>query len=190
VIGDKDADAPLDARFRAVFEAEFAYVCRSLRRCGIRDADIEDLTHDVFLAAHVRFGDFDTSRPVKPWLFGIAFRIASHHKRRAGYRREETGGDLEPPDPAPGADVQLEAKEQRRLLIEALDTLDDDRRAVVVMHDLDGIPMQQIASDLSVPLFTGYSRLRTARLELAAFVRRQKLRHASMRNESRHGGEP
>ncbi len=168
--------AVLEDRFRAIFESEFSYVCRSLRRCGIRDADIEDLTHDVFLAAHVRFADFDTARPIKPWLFGFAFRIASHHRRRSGYRREESEAEPEAVDPTPGADAQLEARERGRLLQAALDSLDGDRRAVIVMHDMDGISMQDIATELQMPLFTGYSRLRAARAELSAYVQRTKHR--------------
>ena len=187
--GRAEEDAILEAGFRAIFEAEFSYVCRSLRRCGIRDADVEDLAHDVFLALYTRFDHVDRSRPIKPWLFGIAFRIASHQKRRAGYRREGTEAELEAVDPSPGADEPLETSEQQRLLLAALDTLDDDRRAVVVMHDLDGIAMQEIAIELNIPLFTGYSRLRTARTELAGYVRREQLRHASKHVRPQEGSE-
>lgn len=166
----------VEPTFRAVFEAEFTYVSRSLQRCGVRDADVEDLVHDVFLAAHVRFASFDRARPVKPWLFGIAFRIASHYRRRAGYRREEAMDLPEAPDPAPAADVMLESHQKRALLAAALDTLDDDRRAVLIMHDLDGLPMSDIARELGVPVFTAYSRLRLGREQLASHVRRQLLK--------------
>src|SRR4051812_26034228 len=101
------ADA-FEPSFRAIFESEYSYVCRSLRRCGIRESDVEDLAHDVFLAAYVRSSDFDRSRPIKPWLFGIVFRVASHHRRRAGYRREEPTDDVEHRDQTPLADAKLE----------------------------------------------------------------------------------
>ncbi len=179
MVPSNDSESALGERFAAIFDSEFSYVCRSLRRFQIRDSDLEDLAHDVFLAAHAAFRGFDSTRPVKPWLFGITFRIASHHKRRAGYQREEADSELDSVDPAPGADVQLEVRDRQRLLIDALGTLDDDRRAVVIMHDVDGIPMQAIATELGFPLFTGYSRLRTGRAELAAYVRRQELRRVS-----------
>ena len=71
------------ARVGAVFHAECDYVARTLRRLGIREADLEDLTHDVFVTFHRKLHQYDPSRPVRPWLFGIAFRLASEHRRRA-----------------------------------------------------------------------------------------------------------
>src|SRR5262245_55716076 len=75
-------DAPrLD--FRRVFELEAAYVARTLRRLGVDQADVEDMAHEVFLAVHRQLCDYDASRPLRPWLFGFAFRIASHYRRKS-----------------------------------------------------------------------------------------------------------
>lgn len=172
--GSDGGEEPVEHDFRALFEAEFSYVCRSLRRCGIRDADVEDLAHDVFLAVHTHLGNFDRSRPIKPWLFGISFRIASHFKRRPGYRREEIGEGDDLLDETPLADAKIETEQKRALVLAALDALDDDRRAVLVMHDLDEIPMKDIAEVLGIPVFTGYSRLRAAREHFIAAARRQR----------------
>jgi len=46
-----------------------------------------------------------------------------------------------------------------------------DKRAVLVMHDMDGVAMPKIAEALSIPLNTAYSRLRLARQELERNVR-------------------
>jgi len=54
----------------------------------------------------------------------------------------------------------------------ALEELDLDRRAVFVMHDIDGHVMPDIAAALGVPLNTAYSRLRLARADFAAAVER------------------
>ncbi len=166
----------MDASFQTIFESEFSYVCRSLRRCGVPDRDVEDLAHDVFLTAHVRFADFDRARAVKPWLFGIVFRVASHHRRRPGYRREELGEPVEHRDAAPLADEQLELSQRRAVVLEALESLDLERRAVFILHDLDELPMREIAASLGIPLFTAYSRLRAARTQFADAVRKIRLR--------------
>lgn len=176
MVGGAAGEEPVEHDFRALFEAEFSYVCRSLRRCGIRDADVEDLAHDVFLAVHTHLGTFDRSRPIKPWLFGISFRVASHFKRRPGYRREEIGEGKDVLDDAPLADAKIETEQKRTLVLAALDALDDDRRAVLVMHDLDELPMKEIAEVLGIPVFTAYSRLRTAREQFIAAALRQKAR--------------
>ncbi|MBK6515836.1 MAG: hypothetical protein IPG04_17515 [Polyangiaceae bacterium] len=74
--------------FANVFAAELPYVLRSLRRLGALPADVEDLGHDVFMVVHRELARFDPARPIRPWLFGIAFRVASDHRRLARVRRE------------------------------------------------------------------------------------------------------
>ena len=73
-------------------------------------------------------------------------------------------------DPGLAPDDQVEADERRRLVLEALQRIDLERRAVFVLHDVDGTPMADIAESLGIPANTGYSRLRVARAEFAAAV--------------------
>ncbi|MGH7434422.1 MAG: RNA polymerase sigma factor [Polyangiaceae bacterium] len=152
------------------------YVWNSLRRLGVPEADVEDLTHEVFLQVHARLDDYDPARAAKPWLFAFAFRIASQYRRRA-HRRYETHGEPDVArDPAPAADERLEADDERRLVLAALDAIDLDRRAVFVLFEIDRVPMDRIAASLGVPVNTAYSRLRVARDEFRAAVRRIRLR--------------
>ena len=176
--GETPPHGPPD--FRAVYEAHFDYVFHSLRRLGVYDRDLEDLAHDVFVAFYRGLDGFDPARPIKPWLFGIAFRVASDHRRRARHRFEVQGdgtdGRAEFADAQPLADEQAAAGQERAVVRAALETLDLDRRAVFVMHDLDGHAMPEIAAALSVPLNTCYSRLRLAREQFATAVRRRMKR--------------
>jgi RNA polymerase sigma-70 factor (ECF subfamily) len=171
--------------FRTIFEKECGYVWHALRRLGVRERDLEDLAHDVFVTVHKRLGDYDPTRPIKPWLFGIAFRHASDYRRLARNRLEivsalGVGGESpEPADDAPGADVHYEQAEARRLVAEALESLDLDKRAVFVMHEIDGHAMPEIAEALKIPLNTAYSRLRLAREQFAVVVRRLRARKLS-----------
>ena len=73
-------------------------------------------------------------------------------------------------DLAPSPDCAFESRQDRLLLLNALEQVPLLRRAVLVMHDIDEIPMAEIAVTLSMHRFTGYSRLRKARKELAAAV--------------------
>ncbi len=163
-----DRPPPLADRFRALFEAQVDYVTHSLRRLGVRPGDTEDVAHEVFLTVHQHLDAYDPARPLRPWLFGIAFRAASNYRRRASFRRETLDEADEPVSPAPLADSQIEDAERRLLLERALDTLDLDRRAVLVLHDLDEQPMPLVAEALAIPLNTAYSRLRLAREDLRA----------------------
>ena len=156
----------------AAYQRELDYLCRTLRRLGVAPADLEDVAHDVFVVVHRRWADYDASFPLRPWLFGIAFRVASAHRKRA--KREvlaaSVGVDIE--DLAPHPDQVVAVEEARALVLAALERIPLPRRAVLVMHDLDGAAMHDIAQVLSIPLFTAYSRLRKARVELEASVLR------------------
>jgi len=164
-----------------IFEEHFDYVWNRLRRLGVREADLEDLVHEVFIKVHAHLGDFDTSRPIRPWLFGFAYRVAADHRRLARHRVELLGSGIESVDPAPSADAQIEADEERSLVEAALDRVELDRRAVLVLHDVDEVPVPAIARELGIPVPTAYSRLRLAREELMTAVNR--LRRKGDRHE-------
>ena len=160
------ASTPPD--FRALFRDEYGYVRLTARRLGIRERDLSDLVHDVFVTVHRKLPEFEVGRPVRPWLFGITFRVVVGHKRRLAYRNEELVGEAaeDHPDDAPHAEQRMEDEERRRMLHEALESLDDDKRAVFVLHELDEVPMKEIAATLDIPTNTAYSRLRLGREEL------------------------
>jgi len=148
---------PDDVAFAAAYDAEFEAVWLYLRRLGVPEADVEDATGHT--------------RPLRPWLLGIGFRIAAQWRRR--HRLEVTVAEPEPErlDDARSPDEVVASREASRRLQAALAQLDIDQRAVVVMHDLNGIPVPEIAAALDVPLNTVYSRLRLGRAKLTAALR-------------------
>jgi RNA polymerase sigma-70 factor (ECF subfamily) len=169
---DGPAEQPPPAGFSTVYRSEFAFVVKSLRRLGIPAGDLEDLTHDVFMTAYRRHASYDPRRPIKPWLFGIAFRMASDWKRLVRHARElplehavEARDDRRPPDEAAAL------SQERQLVLDALARIDLARRAVFIMHDIEGLPVPDISDALEIPAGTAYSRLRQARIEFADAVR-------------------
>jgi RNA polymerase sigma-70 factor (ECF subfamily) len=165
-------DAQRRARFRSVFEREFDYVWLSLHRLGVAQRDLEDVAQNVFLHVYRRLDEYDASRPTRPWLFAFAVRCASDWRRLARHRVELLGERAEPPSLEPSADERIARDEALALLLRALDHVEMDRRAVLILYELDEVPMKEIAAALGIPLFTAYSRLRLARAELtAALVR-------------------
>ena len=162
--------------FRAIFDAESSYVWNTLKRLGVQERDVEDLTHEVFITVHRRLADYDPSRPLRPWLFGISLRVAMRYRELARHRREVMSTDLEAVDQAPRADELLDRKRAQDLVLQALEALDLERRAVFVMHEIDGEGIPEVAEALGIPLNTAYSRLRRARELFAASVKRLQLR--------------
>jgi RNA polymerase sigma-70 factor (ECF subfamily) len=119
---------------------------------------------------HRRWGDIDTSRALRPYLCGVAFRIAAAHRRRI--RREHLSSEIEAEDPAGDLDGALFAKQSSAIVAAALDAVPLARRSVVVMHDLEGWSVIEIGARLSLSKFGVYSRLRKGRKELRAALRR------------------
>ena len=160
--------------FESIFEAHFSYVWRTLGRLGVGEADREDLANEVFFQMHRRLGGIDLDRPLRPWIFAFAFRIASTHRRLARHRFERVGDVPDAPDSAPRADEALERREAQEVVDRALEGLELEQRAVFVLHEIDGCAVPEIATALGIPLNTAYSRLRLARAHFTACVRRIK----------------
>lgn len=155
-----------------VYDAHAGYVWNTLRRLGASAADLEDLTHDVFVQVQRHLADYDPARPMKPWLFGFAFRVLSQHKRRERRRKEGPKERVDGVDPGPLADERLAVEQDRRLVAVALGAIEQERRAVFVLYEIDDVPVDAIARALGVPVNTVYSRLRVAREEFRAAVTR------------------
>ena len=154
----------------ALFEREIHYIFETLQRLGAARTDVEDLAQELFVVLLRNWSIVDTTRPLRPYLFGIAFRIVSSYRRR---RRRETPFDaMEVEDGAPDPDSTLRDKQSVDLLHEALNQVPMRRRAAIIMHELDGIPVVEVARRLSISQFGAYARLRKGRRELAAAVRR------------------
>jgi RNA polymerase sigma-70 factor (ECF subfamily) len=164
------------ALFRAVFEQNFGFVWNALRRFGVTEGDREDLANEVFFRVYKAMDQYDPRRPARPWLLAFAARVASEHRRLARHRREVLGDAPDAPAPSSTPERGLEKAEQRALLAAALDTLDDDKRTVFVMHDLEEVTTGDIARALDLPEGTVSSRLRAGRAELAAAVKRLRAR--------------
>jgi RNA polymerase sigma-70 factor, ECF subfamily len=161
--------------FQDIFRAEYGYVWHSLRRLGVAERDSDDMANEVFVRVHQRFATYDPTRPIKPWLFAFVARMASDYRKLARHRRELLGDAGVEATVGPVAEALINARDERDLLARALDTLDLDKRIVLVAHDIDEQGAPEIARALEIPLPTVYTRLRIARAELASAVRRLRL---------------
>lgn len=156
--------APETPSLSAIYRDNFRVVWSTLARLGVRRAELEDAVQEVFLVVHRRLDDYDPRRPIRPWLLGIAYRVATAERRRARHHREELTDDPRKGAIA-GSDPEGEVIARRRAerIHRALDTLDDERRAVFVMYEMQAVSGPEIAEALGIPVNTVYSRLRVAR---------------------------
>jgi len=161
--------SPPTPTVRQIFDEHARYIWRTLRHLGIAEADVADVCQEVFLTVHRRLPSFEGRSTLRTWLYGICIRLASEHRRRP-YVRNERPASQPPaaPDERLGPDPESELA-QRATLERLLGALDDDKRKVVVLYEIEGFSMREVAEILDCPLQTAYSRLHAAReLMLAA----------------------
>lgn len=150
--------------FTSAYREHLGWMLRTVRRLGVMPTDQEDVAHDVFSTAWSRLDTWSPDRPMRPWLFGIAFRVVSNRKAsRSGKEELVAGFDDRHGGGVPRPDEVLEGEVARRQVLQALETLPFDQRAMFIGHDVDRTPITELARELDVPLNTAYSRLRLGR---------------------------
>jgi RNA polymerase sigma-70 factor, ECF subfamily len=165
--------------FDDVYRAHFAFVWRSAKRLGVNEAALDDVVQEVFVVVHRRLADFEGRSSLRTWLFGITLRVVRDHRRAA--RRRDPGPPVDPYTlraTGSGPADTAEQAEAVRLLHALLDELDDDRREVFVMAELEQMAMPEIAEALGLNVNTAYARLRIARQEFEEALSRHRARDA------------
>ena len=160
--------------FDEVYEAHFAFVWRVLRTFGVPEAALEDAAQDVFVVVHRRLPEFEGRAAITTWLFAIARRVASSHRRATGRDAARTEPLDEDELVAPiDTFAALSRAQAVATVLAILDTMDEDKRIVFALVELEQLSVPEVARMLDLNLNTAYSRLRLARhaFELAVRAR-------------------
>lgn len=173
---DAPAACPEELDFDAVYAEHFDFVCRSLRLLGVAPEALEDAAQDVFGVVLRRLGGLVLTASLKTWLFAIVQRVASNHRRT----RRRKQAPLEPlgdalASEAPSPEAHARAAEAAALIQTFAEGLDDGHRAVLVLALLEHVPVRDVAQALGIPLYTVYSRIRSVRQSLEAFLREHEV---------------
>lgn len=156
-----------------IFRDHGPFVHTMLASLGVRPSDVDDAFQEVFVVIHRRLSTYERRNTLRSWVYGICVRVAASFRRRAFTSREVVTDDVpEVVDPRTPAE-HVGEQEARRILCAILDELDDEKRAVFVLYELEEMPMQEVADALQCPLQTAYSRLSAAREVVAAAIRRR-----------------
>lgn len=150
--------------FRQIFEEHASSVYRTLRYLGVAEADLMDAAQEVFMVVNRRHGEFEGRSSLSTWIHEICIRVAQAARRRRRRRPEDLVA--EPPEMSVDADqdTRLEERERRGTLTALLESLDEVQRQIVVLHEIERLPMREVAQVVGCPLQTAYSR-RNAALE-------------------------
>jgi RNA polymerase sigma-70 factor (ECF subfamily) len=163
----------------AVYAEHANFIWKSLFRLGVPEADLPDVMQEVLLVVHRRRDTFDNTSRLTTWLFGICLRVTATARRTRRRRREQPIDEqahAELPHDALSAEDLMMARDSKRRLNAALDSLEPEKRAVFVMFELEGLSCGDIAEQLGLPKGTVFSRLANARhVFLEALTRFDKI---------------
>jgi len=172
--------------FEAIYERYFEFVWASARRLGVSAAAVDDVVQEVFMLIHAKVHTLRDPAALRSWIYGVVRRTASDH-RRAQRTKDASGAAM-----AAESDLAREAQptpqelseqsDQVKLLYSLLAELDEPKREVFILAELEEMSVPEIAAALEIPLNTAYSRLRNAR---QAFEERLARRTARLESGGR-----
>lgn len=158
--------------FRELFHMHRVDVTRLVHRLLGGSNEVEDVVQEVFLQVYKSLKDFRFGSRFSTWLYRVTVNVVLMHKRSARSRP----AFVEPRDtPAPRDEAMLpdeQAARARRVeaLFRLLARLSDKKRAVFVLHELEGFSPAEIAAIVGAPVLTVRTRLFYARRELAQML--------------------
>jgi RNA polymerase sigma-70 factor, ECF subfamily len=160
-------------QFEAIYQQYFDFVWSSVKRLGVGADSMDDVVQEVFIVVHSRLHTLQRPEALRSWLYGIVRRTVSGH-RRANHskltRESSAAAQDAPPEPTP---LELtERAGELRLLAKLLSGLDEAKREVFLLVELDEMSVPEAAEALGIPLNTAYSRLRAARSAFEAALTR------------------
>ena len=139
------------------------FVMRTLRYHSVAERDLDDVCQEVFIVIFRRFADFDQTRPIRAWIYGICMKAAAAYRRRAHHRHEVLVYDA-PDEAAPGSTSPETISTEQ--LVRMLARLDEEKRTVLILHEIEELTMSEIALIVDCPVKTAYSRLAAARKQM------------------------
>ena len=134
-----------------------------------RPEDAADATQDVFLTCLRKLQGFRGSSAFTTWLHRVAVNVCYDVLRRRA-REQPVRSEHEATEPPPAAD-HAEASAAAVDVQRALLLVPEDFRAALILHDVQGLPYEEVAESLGIAVGTVKSRLHRGRVQLARALR-------------------
>jgi RNA polymerase sigma-70 factor (ECF subfamily) len=178
-------DSTKTLTFRGFYDDNLEFVWRGARQLGVDESGIDDVVQHVFLVAHRRFSEFRLDDypggrgSAKAWVYAILVRAVREYRRST--RRKSPHASLRHIDPDALPDPRRTGPHDALANIEAaqlaqrlLDGLDEGKREVLVLAELEQLTAVEIGQVLGININTVSSRLRTARHEFEQAAERHR----------------
>ncbi len=181
------------AAFKALFLRHRGDVARLVHRMLGNAPDAEDVAQEVFFQVHRSLKDFRGQSKFTTWLHRVTVNVVLMHRRSQKSRpvlSEELSADITADESSVAPDEDVDRRMRTRVFLRLLDKLADKKRAVFVLHDLEGVSPQEIAEIVGAPVLTVRTRLFYARRELEALIAEEPALASLKATFSKAGGSP
>jgi RNA polymerase sigma-70 factor (ECF subfamily) len=161
------------AAFRVLYGRHRDVVSRLVFRMLSGSRDVDDVVQEVFVQVYKSLKDFRGQSKFSTWLHRVTVNVVLMHRRAARSRptySEEPHADTTADDETVAPDVDVDRRERVRAFARIVERLADKKRVVFILHELEGVPPQEIAVIVGAPVLTVRTRLFYARREIEAML--------------------
>jgi len=158
--------------FQELFHLHRASVAQLVHRMTGGSSELEDLVQEVFVQVHKSLGRFRNESRLSTWIYRIAVNVVLMHRRAASSRPISVAPPQEATlvDEAGPPDEQLARRRRVEALYRVLDRVSEKKRAVYILHELEGLSPSEIGSIVGAPVLTVRTRLFYARREVVELL--------------------
>lgn len=174
---------------RGLYLAHGARLRQALARLA-PELDADDLVQELFLIALSKAEQLSRAELPHAWLYGVAVKLAFTRRRAARLRRFFSLREVETAAVVDAPSRTVEQRDAQRRVSRALESLTHAKREVFVLFELQGLPGEDIAAALRIPLKTVWTRLFHARKAVTASIERQLLAESRTSGLGRDEVEP
>jgi RNA polymerase sigma-70 factor (ECF subfamily) len=161
------------AAFRVLYGRHRDVVSRLVFRMLSGSRDVDDVVQEVFFQVYKSLKDFRGQSKFSTWLHRVTVNVVLMHRRAARSRptySEEPHPDTTPDDEVVAPDADVDRRERVRAFARVVERLAEKKRVVFILHELEGVPPQEIAEIVGAPVLTVRTRLFYARREIEAML--------------------
>jgi RNA polymerase sigma-70 factor (ECF subfamily) len=187
---EEPRDRSLIPSFDSIYRTYAPFVWRMACRFGVSRDAAEDVMQEVFMIVHRRLPEFEERASLRAWLSAIVIGVVRNYRRTVRRKEPMPAGQLralEPDTLADGATRDpLQAAEHDEAvqeLYEILEAMQQERREIFVLAELEELSAPEIAQALQMNVNTVYFRLRSARREFEQILFRRRARDARARGQ-------
>lgn len=170
-------------RYTRLVQPHMTVMYRMAYRWTQNREESEDLVQDVLFKLVGRLDEMEAVDQLRPWLIKILYRRFVDLYRRGTRSPIESEHQWQPDtrlleEMAIDEHDRVDQLEWQQVLLRGLETLDDDQRDAVLLHDVEGYTALEIADMLEISVGTVKSRVHRGRHKLKQFLQREPFEHA------------